>query len=117
MFNEEISISLWTLTLSQDTNPALKKCFIARNKRVFFFLAMFLSSPARPQDMLVLLYNEGIWKKGILRCSGKALEVRKLRDYLDSGKLQLPPTRDINVISVAFKVCRRQVCVCGLVKP
>lgn len=80
---------------------------------------MFLSSAARPQDMLLLLYNEGIWKKGILRCSGLAREVKKLRDYLDSGELQLPPIRDINVISVAFKVCRRQVCVyvCDLVKP
>lgn len=68
---------------------------------------MFLSSAARPQDMLVLLYNEGLWIEWILRCPGKAREVRKLRDYLDSGEVQLPSTRDIHVISSTFKVCRR----------
>lgn len=55
--------------------------------------------------MLAFLYAEGSWTRGIFRRPAGARAVRELRDTLDSGKFQLPLTRDhVFVIAGVFKV-------------
>ncbi|XP_056157094.1 rho GTPase-activating protein 20-like [Lampris incognitus] len=60
--------------------------------------------PKQIMDMLVFLYHEGSWTRGIFRRSAGARAVRELRDSLDAGALELPLTRDhVFIIAGVFK--------------
>ncbi|KAI3366076.1 hypothetical protein L3Q82_009898 [Scortum barcoo] len=61
--------------------------------------------PKPVMDMLVFLYHEGSWTRGIFRRPAGARAVRELRDSLDSGEFQLPLTRDhVFIIAGVFKI-------------
>uniref|UniRef100_A0A3Q2DW74 Rho-GAP domain-containing protein n=1 Tax=Cyprinodon variegatus TaxID=28743 RepID=A0A3Q2DW74_CYPVA len=60
--------------------------------------------------MLMFLYHEGSWTRGIFRRSAGARAVRELRESLDGGQLQLPLTREhIFIIAGVFKDFLRRI--------
>uniref|UniRef100_A0A1A8EJH3 Rho GTPase activating protein 20 n=1 Tax=Nothobranchius kadleci TaxID=1051664 RepID=A0A1A8EJH3_NOTKA len=60
--------------------------------------------PKPVMDMLVFLYHEGSWTRGIFRRPAGARAVRELRESLDAGEVQLPFTRDhVFVVAGVFK--------------
>ncbi|KAM9766910.1 LOW QUALITY PROTEIN: rho GTPase-activating protein 20-like [Menidia menidia] len=60
--------------------------------------------PKPVMDMLVFLYHEGCWTRGIFRRPAGARAVRELRDALDAGEAALPLTRDhVFLIAGVFK--------------
>uniref|UniRef100_A0A665U2R0 Rho-GAP domain-containing protein n=2 Tax=Echeneis naucrates TaxID=173247 RepID=A0A665U2R0_ECHNA len=66
--------------------------------------------PKPVMDMLVFLYHEGSWTRGIFRRPAGARAVRELRDSLDAGESQLPLTRDhIFIIAGVFKDFLRSI--------
>ncbi|KAM4602153.1 rho GTPase-activating protein 20-like [Polymixia lowei] len=66
--------------------------------------------PKPVMDMLVFLYHEGSWTRGIFRRSAGARAVRELRMSLDAGLSQLPLTRDhAFIIAGVFKDFLRSI--------
>ncbi|XP_072228213.1 rho GTPase-activating protein 20-like [Leuresthes tenuis] len=66
--------------------------------------------PKPVMDMLVFLYHEGSWTRGIFRRPAGARAVRELRDALDSGAFHLPLTRDhVFIIAGVFKDFLRSI--------
>ncbi|XP_038161710.1 rho GTPase-activating protein 20-like isoform X2 [Cyprinodon tularosa] len=66
--------------------------------------------PKPVMDMLMFLYHEGSWTRGIFRRSAGARAVRELRESLDGGQLQLPLTREhIFIIAGVFKDFLRRI--------
>ncbi|XP_071757286.2 rho GTPase-activating protein 20-like [Centroberyx gerrardi] len=66
--------------------------------------------PKPVMDMLVFLYHEGSWTRGIFRRPAGARAVRELRDALDGGEFQLPLTRDhVFIIAGVFKDFLRSI--------
>lgn len=61
-------------------------------------------------DMLLFLYHEGSWTRGIFRRPAGARAVRELRDSLDSGEFELTLTRDhVFIIAGVFKEFLRSI--------
>ncbi|RVE75351.1 hypothetical protein OJAV_G00015740 [Oryzias javanicus] len=66
--------------------------------------------PKPIMDMLVFLYHEGSWTRGIFRRSAGARAIRELRDSLDGGEAELPLTRDhVFIIAGVFKDFLRSI--------
>ncbi|XP_071400411.1 rho GTPase-activating protein 20-like [Centroberyx affinis] len=66
--------------------------------------------PKPVMDMLLFLYHEGSWTRGIFRRPAGARAVRELRDALDGGEFQLPLTRDhVFIIAGVFKDFLRSI--------
>ncbi|XP_035533956.1 LOW QUALITY PROTEIN: rho GTPase-activating protein 20-like [Morone saxatilis] len=66
--------------------------------------------PKPVMDMLVFLYHEGSWTRGIFRRPAGARAVRELRDTLDGGEFHLPLTRDhVFIIAGVFKDFLRSI--------
>ncbi|XP_020565969.1 rho GTPase-activating protein 20 isoform X2 [Oryzias latipes] len=66
--------------------------------------------PKPVMDMLVFLYHEGSWTRGIFRRSAGARATRELRDALDTGEAELPLTRDhVFIIAGVFKDFLRSI--------
>ncbi|KAM4560118.1 rho GTPase-activating protein 20-like isoform 1-T5 [Odontesthes bonariensis] len=66
--------------------------------------------PKPVMDMLMFLYHEGSWTRGIFRRPAGARAVRELRDSLDSGEFHLPLTRDhVFIIAGVFKDFLRSI--------
>lgn len=65
----------------------------------------FVTSGVCPQDMLVFLYQEGPYTRGIFRRSAGAKACRELRDRLDSGHHDLEIShQSAFVIAAVLKV-------------
>ncbi|XP_031147726.1 rho GTPase-activating protein 20-like [Sander lucioperca] len=66
--------------------------------------------PKPVMDMMVFLYHEGSWTRGIFRRPAGARAVRELRESLDSGEFQLPLTREhVFLIAGVFKDFLRSI--------
>ncbi|XP_047211521.1 rho GTPase-activating protein 20-like isoform X2 [Girardinichthys multiradiatus] len=66
--------------------------------------------PKPVMDMLMFLYHEGSWTRGIFRRSAGARAVKELRESLDAGQFQLPLTRDhVFIIAGVFKDFLRRI--------
>lgn len=86
--------------------------FVSKILDFFYFYCSILDScsfgfltPFSSQDMLVFLYHEGSWTRGIFRRSAGARAIRELRDSLDGGEAELPLSRDhVFIIAGVFKV-------------
>ncbi|XP_061914784.1 rho GTPase-activating protein 20-like isoform X2 [Entelurus aequoreus] len=66
--------------------------------------------PKPVMDMLIFLYHEGPWTRGIFRRPAGARTVRELRNSLDAGQFLLPLTRDhIFIIAGVFKDFLRNI--------
>ncbi|XP_029922142.1 rho GTPase-activating protein 20-like [Myripristis murdjan] len=66
--------------------------------------------PKPVMDMLVFLYHEGSWTRGIFRRPAGTRAVRELRESLDAGLFQLPLTRDhVFIIAGVFKDFLRSI--------
>ncbi|XP_041835156.1 rho GTPase-activating protein 20-like [Melanotaenia boesemani] len=66
--------------------------------------------PKPVMDMLLFLYHEGSWTRGIFRRPAGARAVRELRESLDTGEFQLPLTRDhVFIIAGVFKDFLRSI--------
>ncbi|KAM4711433.1 rho GTPase-activating protein 20-like [Anableps anableps] len=66
--------------------------------------------PKPVMDMLVFLYHEGSWTRGIFRRSAGARAVRELRESLDAGQVQLPLSKDhVFIIAGVFKDFLRRI--------
>ncbi|KAM6945324.1 rho GTPase-activating protein 20-like [Aplochiton taeniatus] len=66
--------------------------------------------PKPIMDMLVFLYHEGPFTRGIFRRSAGARACRELRDSLDSGASELPLTREhVFIIAGVFKDFLRNI--------
>ncbi|XP_010884478.2 rho GTPase-activating protein 20-like isoform X2 [Esox lucius] len=66
--------------------------------------------PKSVMDMLVFLYNEGPFTRGIFRRSAGAKACRELRDRLDSGAQGVPLTREhVFIIANVFKDFLRNI--------
>lgn len=78
---------------------------VLKGKLSSFYIGVTISPSVSHQDMLAFLHAEGSWTRGIFRRPAGARAVRELRDTLDSGRFQLPLTRDhVFVIAGVFKV-------------
>nr|XP_029516545.1 rho GTPase-activating protein 20-like [Oncorhynchus nerka] len=68
------------------------------------------SLPKPVMDMLVFLYNEGPFTRGIFRRSAGARACRELRDRLDSGAQDVPLSREhVFIIAAVFKDFLRNI--------
>ncbi|XP_014007648.1 rho GTPase-activating protein 20 isoform X1 [Salmo salar] len=68
------------------------------------------SLPKPVMAMLVFLYNEGPFTRGIFRRSAGARACRELRDRLDSGAQDVPLTREhVFIIAAVFKDFLRNI--------
>ncbi|XP_043966088.1 rho GTPase-activating protein 20-like isoform X1 [Gambusia affinis] len=68
------------------------------------------SLPKPIMDMLVFLYHEGCWTRGIFRRSAGARAVRELRESLDGGNSELPLTKEhVFIIAGVFKDFLRRI--------
>ncbi|XP_027866098.1 rho GTPase-activating protein 20-like isoform X1 [Xiphophorus couchianus] len=66
--------------------------------------------PKPIMDMLVFLYHEGCWTRGIFRRSAGARAVRELRESLDGGDSELPLTKEhVFIIAGVFKDFLRRI--------
>ncbi|XP_061840926.1 rho GTPase-activating protein 20-like isoform X2 [Nerophis lumbriciformis] len=66
--------------------------------------------PKPVMDMLIFLYHEGPWTRGIFRRPAGARTVRELRNSLDAGQFLLPLTRyHIFIIAGVFKDFLRNI--------
>ncbi|XP_014858595.1 PREDICTED: rho GTPase-activating protein 20 isoform X1 [Poecilia mexicana] len=66
--------------------------------------------PKPVMDMLLFLYHEGCWTRGIFRRSAGARAVRELRESLDGGDSELPLTKEhVFIIAGVFKDFLRRI--------
>ncbi|XP_046886488.1 rho GTPase-activating protein 20-like [Hypomesus transpacificus] len=66
--------------------------------------------PKPVMDMLVFLYHEGAFTRGIFRRSAGARACRELRDTLDAGAQEIPLTREhVFIIAGVFKDFLRNI--------
>ncbi|MEQ2183624.1 hypothetical protein GOODEAATRI_000023 [Goodea atripinnis] len=103
--------SLITWAFWRGSSSHLNEMLLAGAARgCLFALIVTNLLPLPPQDMLMFLYHEGSWTRGIFRRSAGARAVKELRESLDAGQFQLPLTRDhVFIIAGVFKDFLRRI--------